>query len=139
MRLEQERGAEHGRCVEIMAAGMHLAGAFRRVRQPRRLRDWQRVDVGAERDDGRAPADLGHESGLHRHVQDADAVRREDVAHVLRRFRFFERQLGMAVHPLKMLAQQRAERRASVFFLRYRLHRGHPPFASVGGSGAAGF
>ena len=42
------RGAQQHRCMPIMAAGMHRAGGFRGIVEPRFLMDRQRGHIGAQ-------------------------------------------------------------------------------------------
>jgi hypothetical protein len=91
-------GAEQHRRVAVVAAGVHLAEALRRVQPPAQLLHVQRVEVGAQRDaralavlQGRDHAGAG-QTAVHRQAHQRERLRHDVGGAVL-----FERGLGVGV------------------------------------------
>ena len=82
-----------------MTAGVHYARVLRGEVDARLLFNRQRVDIGAyHHQRSRRLADLGHQAGFQRQIEDADARRGQGRADFFSGFELLIRQFGKTVH-----------------------------------------
>lgn len=107
----QEQGrAEHGRRVEIMAAGVHAARFLRFVRQIRLFLDRQAVDIAPQGNDRAGPvAEAGNQARLQPRVQNGDAGPLQFLPKIGRRLKFLVRKFRMFVKMAEIPFHQRLD------------------------------
>jgi hypothetical protein len=90
-------GAEQHGAVAVVAAGVHLPGMLRAVREGIRLLDGQRVHVGAQSDrtPTRSSAQRAHHASAGEAPKHFDAARLELAGHDVGRALFAEGELRM--------------------------------------------
>jgi len=92
--------------VKVVSAGVHHAGHFGSVRQPRRLAYGQRVNIGPEGDDGASfSADYRYKACFEPRIKDFNACFVEYLSYAQRCVKFTVAEFRVTMKPGKITVQ----------------------------------